>query len=579
MNIIEETTSLSGATSLLLLSVHHRDVLAALLATTGWRVSAARRIDGIDQRFVDSNALLAIVDFRAANEEGLEAVRRLADPVATNGAAMLVIIDKEDGSTIDAAVTAGATHLLMAPFTEVEFFASLRLAYHYAAQLAGSWSTQRKTTANEGAEVRDLLTGLHDARAARSWVSNRLNIPALPGLDTYICLVSVTRLDMINSAFGVDTGDSVLRALAQRIGPLVSELSAETLVARIAGTEFAVCIAGDVSAQRITMLAQSLAEAIERPFSANGDIVRLGCRIGVVQREPSDHDPAQLFRRASAALAEAKALETGRIKIVTGNNAIESDRSVSLHADLRSALMNGEIDILFQPQVSVPGRNIVGVEALARWRHPVHGLLGAATLFSVAHQSDYEIELSEHVQKRAADIAAMWPDSLSKLRLSINVTAADIARPAFVDNFLMMIDESGFPRDRLTVEITETGLMEDLGAASSILAALRAAGCRVAIDDFGTGYSSLAYLKSLPLDYLKIDKGLSDDIAGSTRDSIVVRGVIDMARSLGLSVIAEGVETEEQLTLLAREGCNYYQGFLCAEPLDVAALTDLVLAY
>jgi EAL domain-containing protein (putative c-di-GMP-specific phosphodiesterase class I) len=166
--------------------------------------------------------------------------------------------------------------------------------------------------------------------------------------------------------------------------------------------------------------------------------------------------------------------------------------------------------------------------------------------------------------------------SLSKLRLSINVTAADVARPGFVDALLGRIDTSNFPRNRLTVEITESGIMSDLGEAARVLTMLRAAGCRVAIDDFGTGYSSLAYLKALPLDYLKIDRKLSQDITGSHRDRVVVRGVIDMARSLGLSVVAEGVETVEQLDLLAKEGCQYFQGFLCSAPVDVPALAQMV---
>jgi EAL domain-containing protein (putative c-di-GMP-specific phosphodiesterase class I) len=243
---------------------------------------------------------------------------------------------------------------------------------------------------------------------------------------------------------------------------------------------------------------------------------------------------------------------------------------------LRNALDRDEIEMLFQPQVSVTSGKIIGVEALARWQHPVHGELGAATLFAVAEQSDYLLALSQHIQQRAAAQAAAWPESLSKLRMAVNVTSQDIGRAGFSENFLAMIDASGFPRARLTVEITESGLIEDLNAAATLLASLRAGGCRVAIDDFGTGYSSLAYLKALPLDYLKIDKKLAQDIAGSTRDRIVVRGVIDMARSLGLAVIAEGVETEEQLSLLAREGCNYYQGFLCGEPLDVVALEHLM---
>jgi EAL domain-containing protein (putative c-di-GMP-specific phosphodiesterase class I) len=182
------------------------------------------------------------------------------------------------------------------------------------------------------------------------------------------------------------------------------------------------------------------------------------------------------------------------------------------------------------------------------------------------------------VQRKALDEAAAWPQPLARLRLSVNITAADIVRPGFAAQFLEMVAESGFEPARLTVEVTEGGLIEDLGAAARLLADLRLGGLRVAIDDFGTGYSSLAYLKALPLDYLKLDKRLSEDIAGSARDRVVVRGVIDMARSLGLSVVAEGVETEAQLGLLAQEGCNLYQGFLCAPPVTGAELVELVAA-
>ncbi|HYE26832.1 MAG TPA: EAL domain-containing protein, partial [Allosphingosinicella sp.] len=191
---------------------------------------------------------------------------------------------------------------------------------------------------------------------------------------------------------------------------------------------------------------------------------------------------------------------------------------------------------------------------------------------------DYLAQLSDHVQRRAIAAAAAWPQSLGRLRLSVNITAADIVRPAFAAQFLAAVRESGFPPERLTVEVTESGLIDDLGAAATLLAQLRSGGLRVAIDDFGTGYSSLAYLKALPLDYLKIDKRLSEDIAGSPRDRVVVRGVIDMARSLGLTVIAEGVETEEQLGLLAQEGCNLYQGFLCAPPITSEELVEMVAA-
>ena len=422
---------------------------------------------------------------------------------------------------------------------------------------------------------RDQLTGLGDLAAARRWIDARLTSP---GDAFHILLIAVTRFEMINSAFGRDTGDGLLQNVARQIDRLVSDVGGDqAMVARTAGAEFIVGLDGAHQADRVRALAERIADQIDRPTLSGAHLVTLSSRIAIVERSEGDDDSARLLRRAGMAIAEAKVSDQGRIRFLSTADQNVVDHHQSLQSDLRNALDRDEIELLFQPQVAIPSGEIVGVEALARWRHPVHGELGAVTLFAVAEQSDYLLALSAHVQKRAAEQAAAWPASLSHIRLSVNVTAADIARPGFAQSFLTMIDASGFPRNRLTVELTESGLVDDLGVAAELLAELRAGGCRVAIDDFGTGYSSLAYLKALPLDYLKIDKKLAQDIAGTPRDRIVVRGVIDMARSLGLAVIAEGVETEEQLALLAREGCNYYQGFLCAEPLDVAGLEALVV--
>jgi EAL domain-containing protein (putative c-di-GMP-specific phosphodiesterase class I) len=307
-----------------------------------------------------------------------------------------------------------------------------------------------------------------------------------------------------------------------------------------------------------------------------GQIVAIGCRIGVVESAIAE-DSVGLLRRASLALSEARMSDVSPIHAIGAEEDGAALFDASLESDLRRALDEGEIELLFQPQIEVSSGRMVGAEALARWRHPVHGDLGASTLFSVAERSDYLLTLSQHVQHRALTIAAAWPPGLVAQRLSINLTATDIAQDGCAEAFLAMVDASGFPRKRLTVEITESGLIDNLERAADVFATLRAGGVRVAIDDFGTGYSSLAWLKALPLDYLKIDKGLAQDIAGTTRDRIVVRGVIDMARSLGLAVVAEGIETEEQLSLLAAEGCNYWQGFLFAEAVGVDDLLALLI--
>jgi EAL domain-containing protein (putative c-di-GMP-specific phosphodiesterase class I) len=284
------------------------------------------------------------------------------------------------------------------------------------------------------------------------------------------------------------------------------------------------------------------------------------------------------MRRAAAALADARRSGVGDICLRSADKRGRGFNPDRLDADLRLALERGEIGIMFQPQYGCRDDYIVGVEALARWNHAQFGQLGADTLFDAAERSDYLLPLSLHIQQEALRQAALWPAALGALRLSINVTAADLSQGDFVAHLLAMVDGSGFPRDRLTVEITESGLIENIRSAGDAVRQLREARLRVAIDDFGTGYSSLAYLKALHPDYLKIDSGLTRDVAGAHRDRIIVRGIIAMAKSLSLTVIAEGVENETQLALLAREGCDLYQGFLRSAALESAALIDLVEA-
>jgi diguanylate cyclase (GGDEF)-like protein len=423
---------------------------------------------------------------------------------------------------------------------------------------------------------RDFLTGLGDVRRAYQWIEEQLRAEDAPEPKLALLLISLHRFDMINAAYGSAAGDAALQGMARRIERLVfATRERKKMAARLAGAEFAVGLAPGVSLDEAEFFAQQLAAVIEQPFVSNGEVIQLKMRCGIVTGGEGDTDAPAVMRRASAALAEARELDGQAIRVFGDEEEGEATRASRLEIDLRLALNRDEIEIVFQPQVSVTTGAIAGVEALARWRHPLYGELGAAALFAAAERSDYLTELSAHVQHKALAIAAAWPEALSHLRLSVNVTAADMAAPDFVERFMAMIDETGFDKARLTLEVTESGLIADLGAAAERLAELRARGFRVAIDDFGTGYSSLAYLKSLPLDYLKIDRHLSQDIAGSKRDRVVISSVIEMANSLGLSVIAEGVETREQLTFLAEQGCELYQGFLCSPPVGSETLIEL----
>ena len=551
-----EARSAGSAAPLFLLSAGAANGLAALATSGGWRVVAAEGAEDAERRFLASGAAVALVDARGAIEAGMAAVRALGEAVATTGAALLVLVDRQDDAAIGRLFDAGATHFLVTPASEADIVQGLRFAARHAKRIGA---------------IRDVPMpiagpGALSSAGARRWLERSLGSAGGP---LTVLLVALPRFDLVNATYGRAAGDALLGAALERIEDVAGELfGGGAIVARMSGAEF--LLAARDPETRAELAAERLAAELARPYAVAETPVVTGVRIGIAVAERDDQ-AGSLLRRASEALAEAKASDGATIRRVGGERG-DSLPIEKLAIDLRHALDRDEIDVLFQPQVAIATGAMVGVEALARWEHGRLGGLGAETLLAAADRADLAIALSDRIQTKALAAAARWPAALGALRLSINLTAADIARPGFADLFLDRVDSSGFPRARLTVEITESGLIDDLAAAAGLLATLRRAGCRVAIDDFGTGYSSLAYLKALPLDYLKIDKRLAQDIAGTARDRVVVRGVIEMARSLGLAVIAEGVETSQQLDLLAKEGCNYYQGFLFAEALTSEAL-------
>lgn len=432
----------------------------------------------------------------------------------------------------DAAIDAGATHVVALSASIDAIARVLRLALRQVRRLRDLPAMARRRGEGD---------------AVPAWLQ------ATPA--TALGLVALTRFDVVNAAYGRARGDRLLESALARLRGTVGK---SARVERLDGAELLVAWehgdGGDAAA-----IEQALAE----PFDIDGAAIVIGSRVAMLGVE---HDgPAATLRRLRHRIGEPSASP------LIGSALVEQ-----LAVDVHRAIDNDEIDVVFQPQVAIASGAITGVEALARWAHPTRGEIGAELLFAAAERADVALPLSEHVQATAIEAAAAWPETLARLRLSINVTAGDLARADFAPRLLAQVDASGFARGRLTVEITETGLIADLDSAARLLAHLRGAGCHVAIDDFGTGYSSLAYLKALPLDYLKIDRSLTVDIAGSERDRVVVRGVIAMARSLGLETIAEGVEDGRQRDLLAAEGCTHYQGFLCAPPLTEAALIDLV---
>ena len=279
-------------------------------------------------------------------------------------------------------------------------------------------------------------------------------------------------------------------------------------------------------------------------------------------------------RQGSCALALRSGAATHGLMIV--DRSLGSAPRRRLADDLRGAIERREIELRYQPQVAMADGRITGVEVLARWRHGTLGELGAERLFAAAARAGLGTVLTAHIHDCAPAAVSGWPVALSELGVALNVTALDLAEERFATDLLALAAAHGVAPSRLTVELTEHEPVADLTAAAARLAVLREAGVRVALDDFGSGYASVAWLRALPLDYLKLDGELSTAVCGDEREQVVVRHIIAMARALGLSVIAEGVEDEAHRARLERAGATHFQGFLCAPALDEDALVSLV---
>jgi diguanylate cyclase len=241
--------------------------------------------------------------------------------------------------------------------------------------------------------------------------------------------------------------------------------------------------------------------------------------------------------------------------------------------DLRAAMERNEIEILFQPQFAASDDTLVGAEALARWQHPEQVVIGGAALFEIAERAGLVEPLTHHIARAALRTAGNWP---VPLRLSLNVTAADVAAGNFAENIASAVAEAGFPPEHLTLEITEQVLVADLDRTAQRLRQLADLGIRIALDDFGAGFCNFDYLKRLPLDVLKLDRSMIAGIDEESRDLEVLRGILAMARALRLDVVAEGIEREGQRAAIAREGCSTWQGFLGARPMIAAEFAALI---
>ncbi|HEU4777141.1 MAG TPA: EAL domain-containing protein [Telluria sp.] len=415
----------------------------------------------------------------------------------------------------------------------------------------------------------DFLTDLPNRVLFRDRLQQALATARRKQTKVAVMFVDLDRFKGINDSFGHLVGDAVLKEVASRLSGCVRGVDT---VSRQGGDEFVVILADIGGADQAAHVAGSVMQAVARPVQYENRSISISVSIGISICPDDGDDADTLLKHADVAMYHAK--QTGRNAFSFFNEAMHARviEKVQLEKSLRHALDHKEFELAYQPEIDMASGMTIGVEALLRWRHPQRGLLLPHEFLGVAEEGGLIVPIGAWVLREACQRARTWHDAGFQVAVAVNLSAVQFVHDDLVGHVDAALAQSGLPPDMLDLEITEAVLMSANPKAVATVRALRERGVRLTVDDFGTGYSSLSYLRRLPLSKLKIDRSFIDDIIRRPDDAAMIAAIIALARSLKLKVIAEGVETEEQLSFLRQQGCDEYQGYYAAA---AQALPDL----
>jgi diguanylate cyclase (GGDEF)-like protein/PAS domain S-box-containing protein len=414
----------------------------------------------------------------------------------------------------------------------------------------------------------DTLTDLPNRAAFNSCIASTVELAAASGDSFAVLNINLDHFKTVNDVFGHTVGDELLRETARRM-----EMACQgAFLARTGGDEFVVVSPTGQQPAGAEALAARLTAAFNTDLEVQDHLVRIGLTVGVAIFPQDGADTTALVANADAALFRAKAEARGAVRFfeVTMDNQLREKRV--LHEDLRLAIQRDELEVYYQPQALIDG-SITGFEALVRWHHPRHGMVPPSTFIPLAEENGSIVALGEWVLRTACREAASWPRPLS---IAVNLSPIQFQHGDLPNLVHEVLIDTGLAPKRLELEITEGVLIGDFTRAVGILRRLKNLGVRTAMDDFGTGYSSLSYLQSFPFDKIKIDQTFIANISHSQQAATIIRAVIALGRGLGVPVLAEGVETADQLKFLSAEGCDEIQGYYIGRPLRIADYAEMV---
>ena len=496
----------------------------------------------------------------------LEAVRQDGE---LNLTPFVMITDNGDRAHCRLAMSMGADDCLVRPCTHAEICDTLTARIQRQTATSELYVTTLRTTAEQLNRLAhyDRLTDLPNYHLLHQKLTQFIAASHASQRTLAFMSLSLDRLRTVNTVMGYPSGDNLLRSAAHR---LKSCLPLEATLARLTANQFAIVLPNLERPQQANETAEDLMDALKRPFSLpGGQEIFVTTSIGVAFLLHQSEDIKTLLRQADAALEYAKKQKSNYCQFYRSDMPVVLSDQIQMETWLRYGLERNEFEVYYQPQLNLASRKIEGCEALIRWRHPEHGYISPVKFVPLAEDTGLIVPIGQWVLETACAQAKRWQaQNLGMRYISVNISSVQFNQPNLIDSIKHTLASSGLDPHQLELEVTETALMQDAESAIAILTELKALGIRIAIDDFGTGYSSLSYLKQLPIDTLKIDNCF---VRGSTKDpknQAILQSTIELAHRLNLSVVAEGVENQEELLLLSQYQCDFLQGYWIGRPMS-----------
>jgi diguanylate cyclase (GGDEF)-like protein len=420
----------------------------------------------------------------------------------------------------------------------------------------------------------DILTGLPARVAIVASAEHSIAVAQQADAPFAVTVLNVSRFKSINDSLGREVGDELLRRLSQRLRAV---LASGDILGRLAGDEFVVLGRVGTGAIPAEVTVETIFAALREPFSIEGHDIEVAVSAGITMFPAHGTTFDVLLRRAETAMRAARSIGRGSFRFYSEELSKSEEERLALEADLRHAIRDDQLELHYQPKVDIASGRVRSAEALLRWKHPQRGFVPPNVFIPIAEETGLILSIGEWVLRRACAQMRAWLDSgMPPLRVSVNLSAKQFRHGDLTAVVCSALEDAQLQPGYLELELTESSIMHDAESSAATLQLLSTMGVHISIDDFGTGYSSLSYLWRLPLDKLKIDRSFVRELLSNPDDVAIVKAIISLAHSLRLGVVAEGVETREQLEHLRELGCDQYQGFFCSPAVPPDAFIDLI---